>query len=101
MDADYVDTRSAKKKSKVLGKLKKNSKFAEALQKKKPVFDPSRCRMIYVFFFVFVKSLLLETFLFLLLGFSKQFCFFKVDTPGFPVNFTPEPLRDSQKFPTF
>ena len=41
MDADFVDTRSSKKKSKLLGKLKKNSKFAEALQKKKPVFDPS------------------------------------------------------------
>lgn len=40
MDADYVDTRSNKKKEKDLFKNKKKSKLVEALQRQKPVFDP-------------------------------------------------------------
>ena len=77
MDADYVDTRSAKKKSKVLGKLKKNSKFAEALQKKKPVFDPSRCRMIYVFFFCFCKIFVIRNFPVSFIGLFQTVLFFQ------------------------
>jgi len=55
MDADYVDTRSDKKKAKEMlsGKNKKRSKFSEALLRKKPVFDPSKLRSYSKPFFIF------------------------------------------------